>query len=259
MLYPWIEEGGLLWMLPIVFLSFYAVGCCLERAWYWLVYGIRTINRDEILQKMFQMPAEMSQLAQLCSHSKDIVVQVLYEFLSQYQAVGLMIAERKARMTAETKVDESRHFLDILALIANISGTLGLMGTVVGIALIFKSLSREDAKGISLALATALYTTIAGIIVFLFSYLPMFFFQRFSDRLETVLDTNIQKMKDWLEFKEKSSLVFENNQASVANNPSQTVAGVLTETEKNGQVAPVAAKIPTAGGIDEDDEEEEKK
>ena len=89
-----IEEGGLIWMLPIVFLSFYAVGCCLERAWYWLVYGIRAIGRDEILHKMFLTPADSSEL---------IVVDISTRSVTKHTPCGLKNPCRNHEKAVENK------------------------------------------------------------------------------------------------------------------------------------------------------------
>lgn len=208
MFYPYIVEGGLIWMLPIVFLSFLALALCLERSWYWFVQYLHSRHRDKILKKMFQSSETLRKSIDYCNGSKDPLIMTLREFLVHYQEMTLEMAERKACVFAEAKVQESRSFLDWLTLIASISGTLGLFGTVVGISICFKTLAQADSKGMALALATALYTTVAGIILFFIAYLCSFFFQKCSDRMENDMDLNIQKAKDMLELEQKSKLVF---------------------------------------------------
>lgn len=209
MFYPYIEEGGLTWMLPMVFLSFLALAFCLERAWYWLTYAYHSRGRFAILSKLWNTNWPIPTAMAWCQNSRDVLIVAIHEFLVQYENVNLEIAERKARLVADSEVQHSKLFLDLLAVTANIAGTLGLMGTVVGISLIFKSLAKEDTKGIAMSLSTAVYTTIAGIILFLLAYLPLFFFQKFSDHLENTLDVNIQKLRDLLEVRAKSKLIFD--------------------------------------------------
>ncbi len=221
MFYPYLVNGGLVWMLPIVFLSFISMAFILERLWYWARQTIHSHERKEILGKILHAPWQLSKAMEHCRHSKDSVVLTLHEFLLHYENVSLPIAERKARLFAESKGQESRHFLYLLTVIANIAGTLGLLGTVVGISMIFKSLAQEDSKGVALALSTAVYTTVAGILLFLLSYLPLFFFQTLSENLEDALDSNIQKLKDFLEVQEKSKMIFEEK--------SHTTASLLQE------------------------------
>lgn len=211
MLYPFIKEAGLVWMMPIIAISFCALAFCLERSWFWLVHVSHSWGRSEVLRKIFQTPWRLEEARRWCQNSHDTAILALQEFMLQYDNVSLAIAERKARQFAELKVAESRRFLDVLALIVNISGTLGLMGTVVGISLSFKTMAKEDSRGLASSLSTAMYTTIGGIILFLLSYLFLFFFQKFSDHLENILEANIQELRDLLEIREKSAMVFENN------------------------------------------------
>jgi biopolymer transport protein ExbB/TolQ len=202
MFYPYIVDGGLVWMLPLVFLSYCALAFALERAWYWMCYFWYSHRRQDTLAKIMCEPWQQSEAITAMMHSSDAVVLALREMLQDYPKVNLAIAERKARFFADSQVQQSRKFLDILTVIANVAGTLGLLGTVVGISLIFKSLASEDSKGVALALSTAVYTTVAGIILFLMSYLPLFFFQKLSEHLEDSLDACIQKFKDFLEVQE---------------------------------------------------------
>ncbi|HRU51670.1 MAG TPA: MotA/TolQ/ExbB proton channel family protein [Planctomycetota bacterium] len=213
MFYPYIVEGGLVWMLPIVLLSFFATAFALERGYYWVHLFYQSRNRQKILKQMFKKPFSSRDAVFIAEKSKDVVIQTLYQFLVHYQNMTLEIAERKAIQIAEEKIEESRQFLDWLSLIANISGTLGLLGTVVGISLSFKSMASEDAKGITLSLATALYTTVGGIILFFIAYLALFLFQKFTNQLDNALTNNLQTLKDTLEQQEKNN----ENKAKTAN------------------------------------------
>jgi biopolymer transport protein ExbB/TolQ len=212
MFYPYIVEAGLIWMLPIVFLSFFATAFVMERIFYWLKTLCYAWNRSKILKLFFQVPFSKQAGLLLCYRSHDAVCQALYEFLQSYENMKLDIAERRAILFAEEKVEMSRQFLDWLSLIANISGTLGLMGTVVGISLSFKTMASEDSKGMALSLATALYTTVGGIILFLIAYLGLFLFQKLSNQLDNALTVNIQRLKNVLEQEEKSQSVVVNKQ-----------------------------------------------
>lgn len=208
MFYPYLKEAGLVWMMPIVFLSFCALALCLERGWYWFLQYLHSRKRSRILEKIFEVPLHVGKVLQACAATRDIVALTLREFLLHYENVALEIAERKTRQFAESKVAESRRFLDILSLIASLSGTLGLAGTVVGISITFKSMAQDNSKGIALSLATALYTTVAGIALFLLSYICWFLLQKSSEKLENELELNIQKLKDILEVEQKSKLIF---------------------------------------------------
>lgn len=224
-------------MFPIIFLSFFAVAFSLERLVYWFVTWQNSLDRKKKLRKIFNPPFNYKNALEICQKSQDVVIVVLHNFLKLYNDHSLVIAERKTRMIAEEKSDESRKFLDILSLIANISGTLGLMGTVVGISLSFKTLAAEDSRGLALSLSTAMYTTIGGIILFLTSYLFLFFFQKYSDKLDNALDINIQKLNDILEVEEKSKIVFDTPKKEKERPKEQTKTKVKSDVSENKKSA----------------------
>lgn len=240
MLYPYIKEAGLVWMMPIIFLSFCSVAFCLERLYYWMGYCMKSWHRGEILEQLFHPPKwDLAHAKKLCSRSEDIVIQTLHAFLCYYENMNLAIAERKAYSFGESKVEESRHFLDLLAMISNIAGTLGLMGTVVGISLSFKTMANEDSKGIATSLSTAMYTTIGGIVLFLISYIFWFFLQKFSDQVEGQMETYVLELKNILEHEEKSKMVFVN---SAQKAPAVTAKKVVAPTPPKAK--PAEAKTP---------------
>ena len=233
MFYPYIKSAGFIWMMPIVFLSICAMAFALERLWFWIDYFLKSKDRHKIIDKFFAEPFSPKKAYNLCAGSNDMIALVLREFLCNYDNMNLNIAERKTLKFAEGEIEKSRQFLDWLGLIANISGTLGLMGTVVGISLSFKSLADQNSKTMALSLSTAMYTTIGGIILFLISYLFLFIFQKFSNHLENVLDTNIQRLKDILEKKEKSQMIFEEKQnINSVDSTKQTAKGNVPQKEK---------------------------
>lgn len=237
MFYPYIVEGGLIWMLPIVFLSFCGVALVLERAFFWSVYLWRVHGREHYLKQFFGIPFQPQESIQICQNSQDPILQTLYEYLKSYESMPLDIAERHANQFAENRVAESRQFIDWLSLIANLSGTLGLAGTVVGISISFKSMAMQDPQGLASSLATALYTTVGGIMLFLPAYLCVFACQKASDNLENILDENIQKTKNILESQQKTRMIFEQ---SVQSKPlmfqqteSITIAQLTSENNKD--------------------------
>jgi len=213
MLYPYIQEAGLLWMSPIIFLSFIALAITLERVFYWINDKQRSAGRKKKLAHIFTDPFSVDRVREVCNNTQDKLLQVIVYFVGSYQSTTLELAERKTQLFADKKINESRQFLDILSLISSIAGTLGLMGTVVGISQSFKTLAQEDPKGLAASLSTAMYTTIGGIILFLMSYLFLFFFEKIANRFEDDIDENVQRVKDLLEDQEKSQpIIFQEKQ-----------------------------------------------
>ncbi|WP_372366598.1 MotA/TolQ/ExbB proton channel family protein [Candidatus Uabimicrobium sp. HlEnr_7] len=217
MLYPYIQEAGLPWMLPIIFLSFIGLSINIERICYWITQKHKSKGRKQKLQKIYAEPFSADTVIKICRNTQDNLLQVIGYFVVNYNAMTLELAERKTLLFADKKVSESRQFLDILSLIASIAGTLGLMGTVVGISQSFKTLAREDPKGLAASLSTAMYTTIGGIILFLMSYLFLFFFEKIANHFEDSIDENIQRIKDCLEDGEKSQpIIFQEKEPIAA-------------------------------------------
>lgn len=213
MLYPYIQEAGLLWMSPIIFLSFIGFAIILERISYWFSTLEKTKGRKQKLSQIYSEPFSLSRVTKVCSNTQDHLLLIISEFITNYNKMSLDLAEKKTELFAGKKIDQSREFLDILSLISNIAGTLGLMGTVVGISQSFKTLANEDPKGLASSLSTAMYTTIGGIILFLMSYLCLFFLEKIANKFEDEVDEHLQQIKQYLCEKEKSqSIIFSENE-----------------------------------------------
>jgi biopolymer transport protein ExbB len=183
MLYNFVKGPQWMLMAPILILSVLSVALILERLYYWLRYSLRKNRhlRLELLHLDFDSHKVL--------RTKDPVARTFYELIRNPvdPALALDHAERTLR--------ESKRNLSILNLIATISTSFGLLGTVVGVALSFKSLALNNAAQLAVGLSIALYTTIGGLIVFLISYIFSTVFLLFSSRLGYEMEEGLNQLK----------------------------------------------------------------
>lgn len=173
MFYSYMVQGGPI-MWPIAALSWLATLVALERAFYWLRYALR---RDAPLRRDV-IDGRLSADVEL-SRSRDPVAEVARWF---------RLDRERGRLLADRLLRESRRGIPVLETIASLSTSLGLFGTVVGVSLSFDSMSGGRAEDVARGLSVALFTTVAGLIVYLYCFVASAFFRHFGDGLEAELD-----------------------------------------------------------------------
>lgn len=158
MLWKFIVDGG--WpMAPILACSVLALALLLERGWFWLVLRL---NRDDGLrQGLLGLRFDAGRAAA----TRDPICQVLHRYAAKPGDPDAAVA------LAERIVRETRSTVPVIQVIAAVSTSLGLLGTVVGVALAFqRSAGNPSMAELVPALSIALNTTILGLLV----YLPTF-------------------------------------------------------------------------------------
>lgn len=93
-----------------------------------------------------------------------------------------------ARREADRLLRSARRGVGALEMIASLSTSLGLFGTVAGISMSFQSMAGGDAGRIVYGLGIALFTTVLGLVVHLYCAVLAAFFSFLGDRLETGLE-----------------------------------------------------------------------
>lgn len=169
MIYEWIRQGGAM-MWPIVALSLLGTMIILERAFFWIRHAWRVDSdrRDRLVVRRV-LPIEED------VRSPDPVVRV---------ASWLRLDPPRGQRLADSVVAEGARGVGALELLASISTTLGLFGTVVGVSLSFGSISSGDPDTVLTGLSIALYTTVFGLLVHLYCGLFAAFFHFLQERLE---------------------------------------------------------------------------
>lgn len=169
MMVEWIRQGGVM-MWPIMGLSLLGSMIILERSFFWIRHlWRRDLPRRDRLTVARVLPLEVDVQ---CS---DPVVRV---------ASWLRLDRPRGQRLADDVLSEGARGVGALELLASISTTLGLFGTVVGVSLSFGSISSGDTETVLTGLSVALYTTVFGLLVHLYCGVFAAFFHFLQGRLE---------------------------------------------------------------------------
>lgn len=177
MIWKFLVSGG--WpMVPILFCSVVSLALLMERAWFW---GVLWSNRDAKLRAAL---VTLSYDPQRAQRSRDPFCQVLFRMIREPQ-------DPTAAVTlADRIVQETKSTLPMINVIAAVSTSLGLLGTVVGVALAFqKSAGNPSMAELVPALSVALNTTIFGLLV----YMPAFVGASISQMATTKLAFQLEQ------------------------------------------------------------------
>lgn len=173
------ERGGPL-MWPLLVLSILSSGLVLERLWFfrgeivsaalgWRRSGDRLAVSD---------PARSS-WAQY-RRSSDVVARVL--------ATWSVSGPVAAKVEGEEALARAAQGLGALETLTQLSTNLGLLGTVVGVLGVFPHYLAGDRLGVVANLSVALYTTVGGLVIFLYGYFFLRLFQGLLERLARRLE-----------------------------------------------------------------------
>lgn len=179
MVWRFIVAGG--WpMAPILFCSVLGLALLLERAWFW---SVAWLQKDSVLRRQLLSDTGDHRRAR---QSRDPVCQVLRRAIAEPDdpagAVGL----------AERVVRETRASVPMLQVTGAVSTSLGLLGTVLGVALAFqRSAGNPTMAELVPALSIALNTTIFGLLVYLPTFIGAQLSQMASNRLAFQLEQGI--------------------------------------------------------------------
>jgi biopolymer transport protein ExbB len=195
MFQEYIIKGGVEWMLPLLILSFIALALTLERGFFWFCFFLKRRRYFKELKKITQTPFNFQEALFLSKNASHPLIKSVFIFLHGLQYSQKEQATTLALHEIQKQVNHSRTGVDVLVFIANVSGTLGLLGTVVGVAMAMESLGLNDPLKLTHALSVALYTTIAGVILFIFTSLSVFLFNKFSNALEFQLQEDLNNLK----------------------------------------------------------------
>ncbi|MDP7033950.1 MAG: MotA/TolQ/ExbB proton channel family protein [Planctomycetota bacterium] len=199
MFYSYIEKAGIWWMLPILALSVVAVAFVLERSSYWWYHRVGRKGRRISLGRWASDAEDIAGLRDQIQAMNDQTVVPLATVFDHLESVGVKVAVARGRAALRLLVETSDRGSDVLALIARMSGSLGLLGTVAGVSLSFETMALADPKGLALALSTAMYTTLGGVFLFLLSSFALFVFEGFGDRMEARIEEELVWLEDRLD------------------------------------------------------------
>jgi biopolymer transport protein ExbB len=164
-------------MIPIIVCSILGLALLMERAWYWLV--LRLGRDDELRGELLTLTIDRQKL----ERTRDPVCRVVAQLLKHPEDATA------ATSLAESVLRETKTVLPVLNMIAGVSCSLGLFGTVLGVSLAFEAMAKSQAQELALALAVALNTTVLGLVV----YLPVYIGSTICNTLTSRLSFQIEQ------------------------------------------------------------------
>lgn len=164
-LFQIFREGGFFFMIPLLFLSILSLAVILERVF---VLGKRTGLSAESIDKIKVAAREMknSEILSLLKGDPSIAALIIYDAVTAFEsAKGNLSLDQAITESADTHMDALNNHLWMLRAIGHIAPLLGLMGTVVGLAIAFRQIAEVGLSQQSVAggISMALVTTITGL------------------------------------------------------------------------------------------------
>jgi biopolymer transport protein ExbB len=189
------KAGFMVW--PIVGCSVIALAIILERFW--------SLQVGRILPKGLVTQAwNLHKNRQL--DNKNIAVLQKSSPLGKVLAAGLVNREYPREVMKESIEEVGRQvahelerFLNMLGTIAAITPLMGLLGTVMGMIAVFDNIAKVgvgDPSSLAGGIDTALYTTAAGLMVAIPSYMFYRFFRGKVDSIVIQMEEEALKMVD---------------------------------------------------------------
>jgi biopolymer transport protein ExbB len=185
----WIKAGGPV-MYPIILCSLLAFAVILER--------LVTLRRSRVLpRKIVRSLSEWDgdgalseEVRRRIARSRSPLAYMLEPILASTSRGEAMLHMVQAR--AQSVRNRLQQGLHLLELIVGVTPLLGLLGTVLGMVKVFHALSIEtSAQGpmLSMGIAQALLTTVAGLAVAIPSLVAHSLFTRKAENLETEIES----------------------------------------------------------------------
>ncbi len=193
-----VKSGGWL-MIPIILCSMAAIAIIAERFW--------SLRPNKVLPRHL--------VATVWNSVKNDTFQTSdIELLSKQSALGKILSaglinrnqpRERIKESIEERgrevVHELERYLDILGTIASISPLLGLLGTVVGMIVVFTAITTHgvgDPAALAAGISQAMVTTAAGLSVAIVSLIFYRYFRRRIDTIVVEMESEAIKMVDVL-------------------------------------------------------------
>lgn len=197
-----LRGGPLMW--PILLAAVVAGAVLIEKVLWWFTESTRRqpAQVNEVLARIES--GEVEEASKLARKSQDPFLRVIWHGLNHYHS-SLGGALQQA---VDAEVERAERFLPVLDTVVTLAPLLGLLGTVTGIMGTFQSLG-DDSLAVSKVtggIGEALIATACGLIVAIVSLLPLNYFTRRKEKLQSRLDsvaTDVELLVD----KAKASLV----------------------------------------------------
>lgn len=183
-------EGGVGWMLPVLFCIVLGLALAIERIIYIAASNTNTKKLIASVEKAFE-EGGVEKAKDLCRNTRGPVASIFYQGLDRY-AEGPEMVEKAVVSYGSVMMGQLESGLSWISLFIAIAPSLGFMGTVVGMIQAFDSIQQVGdmspvalAGGIKVALLTTLFGLIAAIIL-----------QIFYNYIVSRIDVVVNKMED---------------------------------------------------------------
>lgn len=173
------QHGGPL-MYPIAVISVVALAVIFDRMWFF---------RRDVLSGWFGGRRVGDRLSEV---NPAIVDWARYrraaDPVARVLAAWHLEGEEAARLEGDEALERSAYGLGILETMTNLSTNFGLLGTVIGVIGVFPHYISGDKESVVTYLGIALYTTVGGLIVFLYGY-------AFSRLFQALLERRVRRLR----------------------------------------------------------------
>jgi biopolymer transport protein ExbB len=193
-----VKSGGWL-MIPIILCSMAAIAIIAER--FWSLRPNKVLPRHLVATVWNSVKNETFQ-------TSDIELLSKQSALGKILSAGLVNRNQSRERIKESieergreVVHELERYLDILGTIASISPLLGLLGTVVGMIVVFTAITTHgvgDPAALAAGISQAMVTTAAGLSVAIVSLIFYRYFRRRIDTIVVEMESEAIKMVDVL-------------------------------------------------------------
>lgn len=211
-----MEEGGV-FMWIILALWTFGVSISIERVKSLLFYDIRARNFMAKIKKHV-LANEVAQAIQICSNSKSLLAKVMRSGLKRANQTREQIQDAIDATTLEVlpQVDKRMSYM---ALCANISTLLGLLGTISGLIQSFAAVASADpaskAKLLALGISKAMNTTAIGLISAISLMVIHSILTSKGEKIIADIDEQSLKLVDLLATKNRQMYIVESDKAAV--------------------------------------------
>ena len=173
------ENGGPV-MYPLLLCSIIALTVIIERAFFWIVVGMR--RNQELVNQVLDLCrlGDWEAVRRKASGSKNYVIKVLISGIL-HREYSLIKAMESA---AAEEISGMRRFMGVLDTMITVAPLLGIFGTVLGIIESFDMLGTvgiEHPRAVTGGIAQALITTATGLGIAIISVFP---YNYFNSRIE---------------------------------------------------------------------------
>jgi biopolymer transport protein ExbB len=162
-----MQKGGYPFMVPLLALSIISLAVILERCF---VLWRKTLLSEQAMARLrtFAAKKDNEGLDKLLSGDSSVSAGVLSDAIHSFdEAKGKISLEKALENSADKNIDRLNDRFWMLRAISHVAPVIGLLGTVVGLAISFNNIGSIglNQQTVASGIAMALITTVAGLTI----------------------------------------------------------------------------------------------